>query len=102
MSDRVQTERAKCYYMFDEKFVDVRILPSTIQHDHTRCQNGKIIVNQTVLFSFEFFCCRETTEYMKSITPARGHWSLRAYGTCNLYFLYEFLSVNFIIFLPRT
>ena len=34
-----------------KKCVDVQILPSAIQHGHTRCQNGKIVVNQTMLFS---------------------------------------------------
>lgn len=118
MSDHVQTERAKCYHMFDEKFVHVQILPSTIQHDHKRCQNGKNIVNQFKQ-CFSSFGRGSKLPWLKSKQPGnnriyemnyyRHHVDTSLYVPMALVIyifffarMYECFSIHFILFSPRT
>lgn len=52
-------ERTKCFTMFDQMFDFVQILLNAIQHGQTRCPNGKMTGQQTILdrviFSPQFF-----------------------------------------------
>ena len=63
-------ERTKCFTMFGQMFDFVQILLNAIQHGQTRCPNGKMAGQQTVLdrviFSPRFFFNLNFAPYLQS------------------------------------